>query len=253
MQRRLLSLVSFLCLFLNVAMAVAAPNTGAEKLSYPELEVTPRASERLEIEAKGEARTHWLTLAPLQASALATLYVGLSANYDSGLSSDAQSNYNMTKKFAVGVGAGWLALTTALSAYYRPYYAGYKDVSKMPTTNSREELTRERIAEEALYAPDAVAQKLKWFSVASNLGVNLALVSNADRDSRLKISAGVLAAFAPLIFESRWSQVAMQHREYKKKIYGPISFSSAYSTILATSNSSGAQKWQPGLGLLWTF
>ncbi len=221
------------------------PTAQEIKLSYPELEVTPRASERLEIEAKNEARNRWLTHLPIQLSALATLYAGTSATYTTGLTSTQQDDYNLSKKFAVGVGASWLVLTTALSAGYKPYFNGYKDVVKMPATNPREELTRERIAEESLYAPDSVAVKLKWFSFATNLGVNLALLRNNATTSNFAIGFGALMSFAPLLFDYRWSQVALQHREYKKKIYGPIAF--------ANPISINDREIQPGLGLLWVF
>lgn len=215
------------------------------KLSYPELEVTPRASDRLEMEAKNEARNHWLTHLPIQLSALATFYAGTAANYADGLSTSQQDNYNLTKKMAVGVGVGWLVLTTTMSALYKPYFNGYKDVVKMPATNSREDLTRERIAEEALYAPDSVAVKLKWFSFATNLGVNLALLANEKSSSDFVIATGALASFAPLLFDYRWTQIANQHREYKKKIYGPIAFASPIQV--------SDRKFEPGLGLLWLF
>jgi hypothetical protein len=218
-------------------------------LSYPELEVTPRASERLEMEAKNELRTRWLTHLPIQFSALTTIYAATQATYVNGISDSAQANYELTKKLAVGVGAGWLALTIGFSAFYRPYFNGYKDVARMPATNKREELTRERIAEEALYAPDSIAVKMKWFSVGTNLLVNLALFNNNSGQSDMPITIGVLGSFAPLLFESRWSTIAERHREYKKKIYGPV----ASTTLLPTGGTDRQPSYQPGLGLLWVF
>jgi hypothetical protein len=215
------------------------------KLSYPELEVTPRASDRLEMEAKNEARTHWATHLPIQFSALATIYAGTASKYASGLSDSQQANYDTTKKIAVGIGVGWLALTASLSAYYKPYFNGYKDVVKMPANNQREELTRERIAEEALYTPDAMAQKLKWFSVATNLAINIALLQNDSGASDFSVGIGILGSLAPLIFDYRWTTVADKHREYKKKIYGPIA-----SAMLLPS---AEHQYQPGLGVLWSF
>lgn len=215
------------------------------KLNYPELEVTPRASERIETEAKNEARSRWLTFLPFQLSALATIYAGTQSTYAADASDDVKDRYTNTKKLAVGLGAGWMVFTMTMSALYRPYFEGYKAIAKMPTTTQREELARERIAEESLYAPEPVATKLKWLSFATNLAANLALLQNANRDSNTAIAVGGMFAFAPLLFETRWTQVAQQHREYKKKIYGPI----AYASPIATSEN----QYQPGLAFLWFF
>ena len=215
------------------------------KLSYPELEVTPRASSRLDIEYKNEKRRAWQTHLPIQFSALTTLYAGTSSDYEEGLTATAQDDYETAQNMAVGVGAGWLLLTGVLAATYRPYRSGLAEIAKMPKGTEREQLTRERLAEEALYAPAALATKLKWFSVASNLYVSSALVKNSHIDSRMTIGVAIVSAFAPLIFDSRWSQVASTHREYKKKIYGPL----AMSTLLPVTETRLA----PGIALHWSF
>ncbi|MCB0350014.1 MAG: hypothetical protein KDD38_02450, partial [Bdellovibrionales bacterium] len=129
------------------------------QLSYPELEVTPRASERLDIEYKNEKRTSWQTHLPIQFSALATLYAGTSSSVKDGATADEKDSYETAQTIAVGVGAGWLVLTGALAAAYRPYRTGRIEISKLPKGTPREQLTRERISEEALYAPAALANK----------------------------------------------------------------------------------------------
>jgi hypothetical protein len=215
------------------------------KLSYPELEVTPRASDRVEMEAKNEAKTKWLTHLPIQFSALMTLIAASNAKPKDNLSTTVQDQFDNTKRIAVGVGAGWLILTTALSAGYRPYFNGYKEISKMPASNPREELTRERIAEESLYAPEDLAIKLKWFSVFSNATVNIAMMAQADSTSEMMLTIAAISSIAPLLFDYRWTQIADQHRTYKKKIYGPLS-----SAVLLPVTD---HQYSPGVGLLWTF
>src|ERR1700677_2836215 len=82
-----------LCLFFSLNTAYAAEETESKEaapkkneiseildsMGYPELQVVPRASERLSMEAKSEdsnaAITHW----PIEFAGLATLVVGISA------------------------------------------------------------------------------------------------------------------------------------------------------------------------------
>lgn len=223
------------------------------KLNYPELEVTPRASERLEIEAKNERNARWGTHIPIQFSALATVYASSSVTYKDGASAQEKDDYTSAKNMAFGVGAGWLALTGVLSALYTPYYSGLKEISKLPAKTQREQLTRERLAEEALYAPASLAWKLKWFSVATNFWANAQLLRNADPDSRITIGLGVVASLAPLLFDYRWSQVATQHREYKKKIYGPLAGMILLPVEGGSPSQSKGSRLQPGFGLSWVF
>ncbi|MCB0351044.1 MAG: hypothetical protein KDD38_07660, partial [Bdellovibrionales bacterium] len=79
----------------------------------------------------------------------------------------------------------------------------------------------------------------------TNLYASSSLVVNSHVDSRLYIGIAVAASFAPLIFESRWAEVANTHRHYKKKIYGPM----AMSTLIP----AGENRLAPGVALHWTF
>lgn len=216
------------------------------QLTYPELEVTPRASERLEMEAKRERRTRWVTHLPIQFSALMTLYAGSNVDHKDGLQGKDKDDFESAQNMAVGVGAGWLVLTGVLSATYQPYYRGWKETVRLPKKTKRDDLTRERLAEEALNAPARLATKLKWFSIATNLWASAQLLQNAEPESRMTVGIASVAAFAPLLFDYRWSQVATQHREYKKKIYGPVA-----STVLIPTPDF--RHLQPALGLTWSF
>lgn len=214
------------------------------KLTYPELEVTPRASDRLEIEAKRERQRAWSTHLPLQFSALATLYAGMNVDGQADLSADEKDKFSSQKSLAVGVGVGWLALTGLMATSYRPYRTGLSEISKLPKGTDREQLTRERIAEESMNAPASLATKLVYFSAISNLAASALLFKDANADSRKTVAFAMVSAFAPFLFEYRWSEVANQHREYKKKIYGPL----ANVILVPTPDLHG-----PGLGVLWTF
>ncbi len=221
------------------------------KLEYPELEVTPRASERLEMEAKYEYNNTWQTHLPVQFSALMTLIAATGSNPNSNLSSNQMGAFNTAKRIGIGVGIGWLALTAGLSQWYRPYFDGYKEIKHMPAKTKREQLARERIAEEAIYEPEDLGFKLEMFSFVSNLASNVALMSaNSNRNSQTMLWVAAASSFAPLLFPYRWERVAEEHRLYKKKIYGPI----ASAIVMPVQESRySAPNYSPGVGLQWIF
>ncbi len=225
------------------------------KLSYPELEVTPRASARLKMEARAEIYNHWELHIPVQSSALLTLAAAISAQPRANLSSSQQSAFDSSKQIAIGVGVGWLAITLGLSAWYRPYLSGYREIARMPNKTERQQLTRERLAEEALYAPEDLAIKIKWFSFVSNLAANVAVMTNADKSSQGFLAVAAFASLAPILFPYRWETVAELQRKYLKRIYGPVT--SAVLMPVEVANSSRAPdsvvRYSPGVEMQWTF
>ena len=93
----------------------------AEDFEYPELMVTPRASQRLYMEASKERRSPFV-LIQYQLSAATTLTAGLlqSGNLKPG------SDLAGRSKFAgIVVGGGWLAVTSALGMMDHPYSSGW--------------------------------------------------------------------------------------------------------------------------------
>jgi len=200
---------------------------------YPELLVTPLASERLQMEAKDEDKTAWTNQMPVLLSAAGTMFAGIVAMNDPGAKEDGTKRDTPSGErpdiYFAGlvttiVGAGWVATSSYLALKHRPYSNGIKDISKLPFKTKREQLIRERIAEEHLMAPSGIASKIKWISFASNLSL-AAFIRSEAYDDNTKILSTLAAGltFLPFVFENKWHTVAGQHETYKKKIYGPVS------------------------------
>jgi hypothetical protein len=203
-----------------------------KKLSYPELDVSPRASERLLMEAQREQKTQWRTHLPLQISALSILMVGVmisgkpsTALMDGNDVADISVEQNgYASKFAILVGTSWLVTTTLMSISYTPYQSGLEKSRKEGGKSIREQLTKERLAEEALEAPALLSPILVNLSVVTNLLAAVYAGLNADQQGTLLSGISGLLAFTPLVFDYRWEYVYEQHQLYKKRIYGPVSY-----------------------------
>jgi len=214
----------------------------ATEWEYPELTVTPRSSERVEREAKVEAAAsmlqHWTWILP----AASTLTAGIFQLAQPNPEKDPDHQAALT---GIGMGAGWLIGTWILQRSYHPYTSGLAEISTLPNKTTREQLTRERIAEQNLEAAATLASRLKWISVVSNAATSAYLISNAQPDSAAKVASGVslLLSFTPLIFSHHWNTVWQQQQDYKKRIFGPI----AYGTVIPTSSNAVV----PALALQW--
>ena len=203
------------------------PKDRAAEFDYPELMVTPLASERLRLEARQEAADAWSQQLPLQASAALTTLAGLVAMNDPGSAKKSANNDSKpTVQYAglasVIVGGGWLGTSVFLASQYRPYTSGLPR-TKVAGAGKRDALTRERLAEEALLAPARLSTKIKWTAFASNLILSGMIAGSAGNDST-KLLGGMAAAAAvlPLMFPTRWEEVGDRHEDYKKKVYGPV-------------------------------
>lgn len=201
-----------------------------KNLEYPELVVTPLASQRLKQEAEQESHKKWLNLTAIQVSGLMTFYSGmqLDGNYNNELTvaekiKDNKERVDNASQLAKTIGAAWFLGATALSAFYNPYSSGYEEIKNAPRKSKQQKLTRERIAEEKIETAGSLGRKLKYLSILTNLIANGFVLAEGQEDTRLVGALGALGAFAPLIFESQWEITADVHQEYKKKIYGPVS------------------------------
>jgi hypothetical protein len=207
-MKRFLSLFSVLLSFSALAQ------------NYPELMVAPKATERLNLEGDATEGA-WSMYLPLQVSAAATLASGILAQGELDKSSDPNG---VGAKAAMAIGASWLAASIYLQSSYRPY--SNSKSKKMPYKTTQEQLAAERIAEEQIDAAARMARKIKWFAVATNLGANLYAHSSAKENSVAQGVAifGAAASLLPVIFPMRYEQVSEDHRTYKKRVFGPISF-----------------------------
>lgn len=228
----------------------ARAGTGMDQYDYPELSVAPRASERLQIEAEKESSRRLTTFLPMQLSGLATLVAGISS-YDSNSPTPAYAG--------MFVGGGWFVISTVLAFTYQPYNSGWKDVSPLPKGSTREQLTRERAAEEEIKSIASVGEKLKWISMITELGAVAYMFARSTTSGSppqgtavvgpiapvLQIAAGVVA-LSPLLFRFHWAEVADEQAEYKKRIYAPV----AHATFFYDQVTRTAV---PGVGVSLAF
>jgi len=213
-------------------------------LSYPELDVTPRATERLNMLAEKEQSPSMLAFFPMQISALSTLTTGIlrSSNLkDEYLKQDVGPNPGII------VGALWLGVNFYLGQKYKAYTPVLEEVNKVQGKTPRDQLIKERLAEEGINKAASLATKLKWLSVGTNLAANVVVISQVKNKTAAKNFGGlaVITSFAPLLFTSDWENVAVDQQTYKKKVYGPIFTTSLFET--------SAGKFSPGLLLSATF
>jgi hypothetical protein len=209
---------------LPCALLVAAQGSAtarAAEFEYPELAVTPRASERVELEARQEASSRWTTYLPTQVSALGTLTTALALR---GQNDPAKDSADTASLIGLATGGGWLVGTLLLAQYYQPYGAAQTGLNELPRKSPREQLLRERMAEEAIQSAARVGRRLAWLSTLSNLGASAFMMGQATSSTFAKgAAAGSMAlSLAPLVFGYRWGHVAHEQAEYKKRIYGPV-------------------------------
>lgn len=219
----------------------------AQDFSYPELNVVPRATERIKMEVGSEESYAWKSNMPLQIASLLTLTTGAMAS--SNIKEDKEEDY--ASEISMLVGAGWLAASVWASMKYRPYRSSYLKMRKMPYKTKREKLLKERMAEEEINTLRSIGKKIRWAGALTTLAASLNLQSSIDSDSdegkRAETLAGVSAAvsLATLFFPNRWERVADEQEKYKKKIYSPVSIAPA---LLNTDKGLAS-----GLALAWNF
>ena len=192
--------------------------------NYPELMVVPKASERLNIEASRSDLNGWSNFLPLHVAATTTLTAGILTLNDLDKDHDSAGIY---PKIAIAVGAGWLATSVWLHSSYRPYYKSFQEVKKINGQTTRVQLAAERMAEEHINQIATLGKKIKWLSFFTNAGASALTIGSAKSDSAAKGTAflGTLTSFLPLLFPLSWEQVSEDQQSYKKKIFGPVSFS----------------------------
>lgn len=224
-------------------------NEVLKQLEYPELVVTPLASQRLREEAAKEKSGNWSHWLPIQISAAMTLAAGMSADgdYDKGLVRDSEIKKNKdqvdnSSQFAFVVGAGWLISSTFFSITYTPYTKGFNETKDAIIKTKKQKLAKERSAEEHIHHAGSFSKKIKYLAIASNILANAYVLSEAQEDSQITAAFGILGAFIPVIFPLHWETISDTHNSYKKKIYGPI------SQLVPTSNG-----YIPTLGLAMSF
>jgi len=186
---------------------------------YPELNVTPRASDRLKIEADKESQNRVGFQMPITASALLTLTAGIMQDVDT--SSDPEKRSPLV---GIVVGGSWLALNAYMSFSYQGYRRAYQEIKDMPVKSEREQLTRERLAEEQINRLGRLGKTMRYLSFATNGAASLYLLSNSKKDTKSQIIDGLAAvgSLLPMLFSNQWEDTAREQELYKRKIFAPV-------------------------------
>ena len=94
------------------------------EFDYPELLVSPSASETLKRQSRSEANQRWSVHAHTQVSAVLNLVTGLRAMGEGAADGESAEDAQSIKDaglLASSIGAGWIGLTLGMSAFYSPY------------------------------------------------------------------------------------------------------------------------------------
>lgn len=218
-----------------------------ESIGYPELQVVPRATERLALEAKGEDYSSIFTHWPVELSGLMTMAVGFtskSAQKDD-LSVKQKRDANSIATATTTVGGAWVVGGVILGLQH-PYRRGAQTISKYQGRDERSMLLRERLAEEALERPARVMRVLENVAVISNFSMNALSMIHADDNGKVVAGLGVIMSFLPYMFQDHQIDVYDKHIEYKKKIYAPIKSASLHY-------DSSSKTFTPMTTLAWVF
>jgi hypothetical protein len=211
---------------------------------YPELNVTPRASERVKMLALEEQKNPYKAHYALILASATTLAAGIQQGNDVDIVKDPDE---VSGKVATVVGATWLLTGLALGKFYQPYREGFREAGKIKGEDKRSQLLRERLSEEAMDEAASLGRKITWLSSITMLGSNAYVLSKAKEEStaRTVAAVGALVSLAPLIFPYKWIKTAQDHKDYKKKIYSPIVSAMVFNPF--------SQKVDSGLNLAWSF
>lgn len=193
-------------------------------LDYPELQVSPRATERLAQLAELEERSGPLVEWTMLTSGAMTLFAGLQhgGKYKELNPTESEKIYSdNASKAGILVGAGWIAIGTYMGV--KSWSASkLSEVKKIPAKDKRGELARERMAEEILeFASDTTAT-LEDLSIWTNFATSLYIVGYATEENRVYGLLAATTSFLPWLFPNPYTSGYKKHKEYKRKIYTPL-------------------------------
>lgn len=195
-----------------------------KNLDYPELQVAPRATERLIQMAQVEENYGPLNQWTILSSGLLTAAAGFRSKgqYKSENPSDAEKrDSDMASNTAMGIGIAWVTIGSYLS-FKKPIYSGFTEIKKMGVKDRRGELTRERMAEEVMERAAKTQETLNNLAVISNLAASIYVTSYANQDNRVYGLIAATASVLPWVFPNMYEVNYNKHIEYKRKIYAPL-------------------------------
>lgn len=238
----------------NVAQAAAAAveseNPKLEDLKaldYPELQVVPRASERLILEAGAVRDKGVMLLFPYVASSVMTLASGVvvSSSLKDGYTENEKNDILRDTKLAMGVGAAGIAL-----AYWYtnadPYGATLNQIRAFKNKDRRTELLKERLAEESFEKSATLLNQWKWVYAATNFVASAQLIDKSKGDNNLVPILSTVASLLPLFITTSYETNYQKQLEYKRRIYVPL-------TWFDYQYNSTQLSWQPQINAVWRF
>lgn len=193
-------------------------------LDYPELQVSPRATERLAQFAEMEDSNGPLLEWTMVTSGLVTLGAGIrhrGAYKDENPSDIQKRDSDYASTAGILVGAGWITLGTYMG-FKKWSAARLMEVKRIPAKDRRGELARERMAEEALEFAANTTSTLETISVWTNLAASIYITSYSSEENRVYGLLAATTSFLPWLFPNPYVLGYRKHREYKKKIYAPL-------------------------------
>lgn len=219
-----------------------------KSIDYPELQVVPRASERLQMEVQNERDSIVGPYWPVQ---LSSVFLMVSATMSTGkykqeTPTDAQKAQNqLASQTGTLLGALWIGSTIYLEKT-SAYSKGMNEVRKYNGKDKKTSLLRERVAEEALERPAKLAKTVNRLAAWTNLISAIYIAGNTAPSTPDYSGMAIGLAFMPFIFDNRFEESWEKHQEYKRKIYAPL------ATIDFTQDPN-SKKLNPLMALRWEF
>lgn len=197
----------------------AEEKTGLDALNYPELEVVPRATDRLEQEYRGEGgfKAYW----PWYVAGAGAVWAGTSFRPNTTLSDPELKTATLISNTVTLVGVGWMGLAAYLGS--RRYYAyALAETRNIKGTDKRSQLQKERLAEESMEIASNLHKKVIYMMSGLQLVATASMTSSMLPDLKNNAYVSMLLALTPLIFQHDYIYHYNKHLEYKQKIYAPL-------------------------------
>lgn len=217
-------------------------------LDYPELQVVPRASERLQMESQAERNSLISGYWPVQISSIALIMAGSmsSGKYKQEDPTERQKKENQfASQMGVLVGAMWLGGTYYLN-HSLSYGKALSEIKKINGKDKKSSLLKERLSEEALERTAKVAGMIDTLSIWSNFFLALYINEHSKQGTPSYTGLAIGLSFLPMLIDNRMIENWNKHQEYKRKIYAPI-------TRLDFMLDAQSQRLTPLLGMRWQF
>jgi hypothetical protein len=214
-----------------------------DSIDYPELQVVPRASERLEQEAQFEREGgSWLNQWSFLGSGTATFLA-------SSLSLSSTSNPSIDHQNLIKISQIIGATTLGVGVYYglaKPYESAADRTRRVRGKDKRSMLLRERAAEEALERSANTIGTISSVSLWANLVSNVLLTGYGDTNAKTFAYGSTFISVLTMMFTHPYIVNWEKHKEYKHKIYTPLPQAAVFRD---PKNGEIQSYW----GLTWAF